>query len=80
MSKVSVELNDVKLDILKKGNVVVSEDKNDVVLVTKDKSSGDRFSGVCLYSNSQEDRVGLYSDSWIASLFNGLFVGKIIVE
>ena len=80
MSKISIELNDVKLDIFKKGSVVVSDDKKDVVLVTKDKSSGNRFSGVCLYSNSQENRVGDYSDSWIASLFNGLFEGKIIVE
>ena len=80
MSKVDIELNDVKSDIFKKGNFVVSEDREDIVLVTKDKSSGDMFSGVCLYSSSEEDRVGYHSDSWCASLFNGLFEGKIIIE
>jgi len=80
MSKISIELIDVTLGIFKKGNVVVSEDRKYIVLVTKDKSSGDVFSGVCLYSISQEDRVGCYSDSWIASLFNGLFEGKLIIE
>ena len=80
MSKVEIELNDVKLDIFKKGNFVVSEDRNIVVLVTSDNVVGGTFSGVCLYSRSKEDRVGHHSDSWCASLFNGLFEGKIIIE
>lgn len=80
MSKVSVELNDIKLNIFKKGNFVVSNDRGYIVLVTKDKSSGNMFSGVCLYSTSKEERVGCYSESWCASLFNGLFEGKIIIE
>lgn len=80
MSKISIELVDITLGIFKKGNVVVSGDRKDIVLVTESKTSGDVFSGVCLYSNSQENRVGCHSDSWCASLFNGLFNGQLIIE
>ena len=80
MSKVSVELNDVKLDIFKKGNFVVSEDRNKIVLVTSDNVFGGAFSGVYIYDKNNECNVGGWFNYFRAEKFNGLFEGKIIIE
>ena len=80
MSKVSVELNDVKLNIFKKGNFVVSNDRKIVVLVTSNMVNGSTFSGVCIYCMCDSSSIGEYSNVLSASKFNGLFEGKIIIE
>ena len=80
MSKVDIELNDVKLDIFKKGNFVVSEDRNIVVLVTSDIVFGGAFSGVYIYDKNNIYSIGGWFDNFRAEKFNGLFEGKIIIE
>ncbi len=80
MSKVDIELNDVKLDIFKKGNFVVSEDRNIVVLVTSDNVVGGTFSGVYIYDKNNIYSIGGWFDNFRAEKFNGLFEGKIIIE
>lgn len=80
MSKVDIELNDVKLDIFKKGNFVVSEDRNIVVLVTSDNVVGGTFSGVSIYDKNNIYSIGDWFNDFRAEKFNGLFEGKIIIE
>ena len=80
MSKVSVELNDVKLNIFKKGNFVVSNNRNIVVLVTSDNVVGGAFSGVYIYDKNNECNVGGWFNNFRSDGFNGLFEGKIIIE
>lgn len=80
MSKVEIELNDVKSNMFKKGNFVVSNGRNKIVLVTSDNVVGGAFSGVYIYDKNNECNVGGWFNNFRTDGFNGLFEGKIIIE
>lgn len=80
MSKVSIELNDVKSNIFQKGNYVISKDRAIIILVSTTRLSGVHFSGVCIYSSDEFCQIGEYNTDWLSDKFDGLFEGKIIIE